>query len=130
MHRCLQLAVQRKLQTHLHHACQHCQLHTAKLSHSHVCQAMKLHAAGDQMCQQLIAAHVIHRNAVHSEYHHDMCNVHIYCQANVAQEATASNLRSLLVEGAPHHQLRPDLAATALGPLAQTRPSFRCCHST
>ena len=58
------------------------------------------------------------KQAVHSEYHHDMCSVHICCQANRAQEATASDLRSLLVEGALHHQLRPDLAATALDPLA------------
>ncbi|KAA6423741.1 MAG: hypothetical protein FRX49_06312 [Trebouxia sp. A1-2] len=34
--------------------------------------------------------------------------------ADFAQGVTASDLRSLLVEGALHHQLRPDLAATAL----------------
>ena len=62
MHHCLQLAVQRMPQTHWYHACQHCQLHTAKLSHTHVCQAMEMHAAGNQMYQQRIAAHEITRN--------------------------------------------------------------------
>ncbi len=130
MHRYLQLAVQRKSQTHLQHACQHCQLRTAKLSYSHVCQAMEMHAAGNRCASSSLLLTLIQEQALHSEYHHDMCSVHIYCQANRAQEATASNLRSLLVEGALHHQLRPDLAATALDPLATTRPSFRCCHST
>ncbi len=45
---------------------------------------MGAHAAGNQMCQQLMAAHVNIDIAVHSEYHYDMCSVHIYCQVNLA----------------------------------------------
>ena len=143
MHRYLQLAVQRKSQTHLHHACQHCQLHTAKLSYSHVCQGTSVkERLSSHVCQAMKLQQAtkcassswllmsIQEQALHSEYHHDICSVRIFCQANLAQEATASNLRSLLAEGALHHQLRPDLAAAALNPLARTRPSFRCCHST